>query len=101
LENRNRNDTIDGMKNNPLPRLDTAPEVRDALRPFCRLKAGEIWEDGQTGHRVGCLDAGAADWVLASKEMAANRHYSTGQHRGNTGEGQLHLKDDNVHEIAE
>jgi len=39
-------------------------------------------------------------WVLASKEMTANRYYSTGQHRGNTGEGQLHLKDDNIREFA-
>jgi len=51
------------MKNNPLPRLDTSPEIREALRPFCRLKAGDVWEDSQTGHRVGCLDAGAADQV--------------------------------------
>ncbi|MBI3921634.1 MAG: hypothetical protein HY318_09475 [Armatimonadetes bacterium] len=36
-------------------------------------------------------------WVLASKEMMSNRYYSTGQHRGNIGEGQLHLKDDNIH----
>jgi hypothetical protein len=35
-------------------------------------------------------------WVLASKEMSSNRYYSTGQHRGNTGEGQLHLKHDNI-----
>ena len=39
-------------------------------------------------------------WVLASNEMAANRHYSVGQHRGNVGEGQLHLKDDNIREFA-
>jgi hypothetical protein len=39
-------------------------------------------------------------WVLASNEMASNRYYSTGQHRGNTGEGQLHLKHDNVAEFA-
>jgi site-specific DNA-methyltransferase (adenine-specific) len=45
------------MKNNPLPRLDTSPTVRDALLPLCRLKAGEIWEDSKAGHRVGCLDA--------------------------------------------
>ena len=45
------------MKNNPLPRLDTSPMVRDALLPFCRLKPGEIWEDAKAGHRVGCLDA--------------------------------------------
>ena len=51
------------MKNNPLPRLDTSPTVREALLPFCRLKAGEIWEDPLSGHRVGCLDAAAADQV--------------------------------------
>ena len=28
-------------------------------------------------------------WVLASKELEGNRHYSKGQHRGNVGEGQL------------
>jgi site-specific DNA-methyltransferase (adenine-specific) len=51
------------MRNNPLPRLDTSPEVRNALLPFCRLKAGEIWEDPQAGHRVGCLDAASLDQV--------------------------------------
>lgn len=40
-------------------------------------------------------------WVLSSKEMASNRYYSTGQHRGNTGEGQLHLKDDNLSEFSQ
>ena len=35
-------------------------------------------------------------WVLPSKEVASNRYYSIGQHRGNVGEGQLHLKRDNV-----
>lgn len=39
-------------------------------------------------------------WVLASKEMESNRFYSTGQHRGNIGEGQLHLKDDNISVFA-
>jgi hypothetical protein len=39
-------------------------------------------------------------WVLASNEMASNRYYSTGQHRGNTGEGQLHLKHDNIGEFS-
>jgi site-specific DNA-methyltransferase (adenine-specific) len=51
------------MKNDPLPRLDTSPETRDALLPFCRLKAGEIWEDARNGHRVGCLDASSFDQV--------------------------------------
>lgn len=39
-------------------------------------------------------------WVLASKEVASNRYYSAGQHRGNVGEGQLHLKHDNVDEFS-
>lgn len=51
------------MKNNPLPRLDTSPTIRQALLPFCRLKTGEIWEDTQTGHKVGCLDAASPGQV--------------------------------------
>ena len=39
-------------------------------------------------------------WVLTSKEVASNRHYSAGQHRGNTGEGQLHMRHDNIDEFA-
>ena len=38
-------------------------------------------------------------WVLASKEVAKNKYYSKGQHRGNTGEEQLHLKHDNIKEF--
>lgn len=38
-------------------------------------------------------------WVLSSREVETNRYYSTGQHRGNVGEGQLHVKDDNIHEF--
>lgn len=51
------------MKNNPLPRLDTSPEMRETLLPFCRLKAGEVWEDTHAGHRVGCIDASSSDQV--------------------------------------
>ena len=39
-------------------------------------------------------------WVLASKEMGSSRYYSAGQHRGNVGEGQLHLRDDNIREFS-
>ncbi len=35
-------------------------------------------------------------WVLSSEEARKNKYYSKGQHRGNTGEGQLHLKHDNI-----
>lgn len=53
------------MKNNPLPRLDTSPELRDRLLPHCRLKAGEIWQDPGGDHRVGCLDSTDAMLVAA------------------------------------
>ena len=35
-------------------------------------------------------------WVLSSREVKNNKYYSKGQHRGNIGEGQLHLKHDNI-----
>ena len=38
-------------------------------------------------------------WILASNEVAQNRGYSAGQHRGNVGEGQLHLNRDNIAEF--
>ena len=38
-------------------------------------------------------------WVLSSKEVEKNKYYSKGQHRGNIGEGQLHLKRDNIKEF--
>lgn len=35
-------------------------------------------------------------WVLSSKELEADPHFSKGQHRGNVGEGQVHFRKDNV-----
>jgi|SRR3990170_2268007 len=40
-------------------------------------------------------------WVLTSDEVLSNKYYSKGQHRGNTGEGQLHLNQDNIREFDE
>ena len=40
-------------------------------------------------------------WVLASHEVESNRYYSAGQHRGNVGEGQLHLKKENIEEFEQ
>jgi len=41
-------------------------------------------------------------WVLGSKEVSEHPLYSRGQHRGNKGnEGQLHVKHDNVNQLAE
>lgn len=45
------------MKNDPLPRLDTADNVRRDLLQFCRLSPGKIWRDPLGRHVVGCLDA--------------------------------------------
>ncbi len=39
-------------------------------------------------------------WVLSSKEVEANKYFSKGQHRGNVGEGQLHLNRDNISDFA-
>lgn len=35
-------------------------------------------------------------WVLSSSEVEKSPYYSTGQHRGNTGEGQLWLTEKNI-----
>jgi site-specific DNA-methyltransferase (adenine-specific) len=53
------------MKSNPLPRLDRADELRETLLPRCRLRPGEIWEDPEGKHRVGCLDAADPEQVTA------------------------------------
>ena len=39
-------------------------------------------------------------WVLSSREVETDPHYSLGQHRGNVGEGQLHIRDDNIHDMV-
>ncbi len=51
------------MKNNPLPRLDTNPEIRDRLLPHCRLQYGEVWTDPVSGHKVGCMDAASSEHI--------------------------------------
>ena len=38
-------------------------------------------------------------WVIPSYEIEHNRYYSGGQHRGNVGEGQLHLNRENIHQF--
>lgn len=45
------------MKNNPLPRLDASSDLRERLLPHCRLQPGDVWQDSEGKHRVGCLDA--------------------------------------------
>ena len=38
-------------------------------------------------------------WVQSSFEVEHNPHYSAGQHRGNVGEGQLHVRQDNIRDF--
>jgi hypothetical protein len=38
-------------------------------------------------------------WVLSRTEVKSNKYFSKGQHRGNVGEGQLHLNRDNIAEF--
>ena len=40
-------------------------------------------------------------WVLSSQEVATSPYYSRSQHRGNTGEGQLHMRRDNIDDFSE
>lgn len=39
-------------------------------------------------------------WVLSSGEVETNPYYSKGQHRGNIGEGQLHVRHTNIRDFA-
>lgn len=39
-------------------------------------------------------------WVLSNADVVNNPHYSKGQHRGNTGEGQLWIKESNIKEFT-
>ena len=50
-----------GSTSEQLPRLDSNPQIRESLLPFCRLGYGEVWEDPARGHRVGVLDAAVPD----------------------------------------
>ncbi len=36
-------------------------------------------------------------WVMSAEEVKQHPHYSPGQHRGNVGEGQLHVYDTTIH----
>ena len=40
-------------------------------------------------------------WVLSSNDVANNKYFSTRQHRGNVGEGQLWIKESNIDEFKE
>ncbi|HEX5080761.1 MAG TPA: site-specific DNA-methyltransferase [Blastocatellia bacterium] len=52
------------MLKHPLARLDCDEDLRQRVSQFCRLKPGEIWNDRQNGHRVGCLDSTSREDVM-------------------------------------
>ena len=60
------------MHNNPLPRLDSSPDLKERLLAYCRLRPGDIWEDDVLGHRVGCVDSADGDAIrrLMSERLA-------------------------------
>ncbi len=45
------------MNNFSIPRLDRNPELYASLLKYCRIREGEVWDDPEGKHRVGCLDA--------------------------------------------
>lgn len=45
------------MINFPIPDLTKNKELYDILLPYSRFEAGYIYEDKQSGHKIGCLDA--------------------------------------------
>ena len=40
-------------------------------------------------------------WVLSSRELESHPEYSQGQHRGNVGEGQLHVRHNNIAQFGQ
>jgi DNA modification methylase len=56
-----------------LGRLDSNKDLRNLILPYCRLRHGEVWEDDQSGHRVGVLDATSSDDInkISSGELAS------------------------------
>jgi site-specific DNA-methyltransferase (adenine-specific) len=60
------------MLNLPLPRIDKDDRIREMLLPYCRLSRGDVWQDPEGKHRVGCLDAALLQdiLILSGREKA-------------------------------
>ena len=41
----------------PFGRIDSDASLRKKLLPYCRLAPDAVWEDSESGHIVGCMDA--------------------------------------------
>jgi len=59
------------VKNLPLSRIDKNLALQQHLLQYCRLKAGESWQDPSGKHRVGCLDA--ANLAQVQELMAGDK----------------------------
>jgi site-specific DNA-methyltransferase (adenine-specific) len=60
------------MINFPLPRIDLDEKLRELLLPYSRFKAGDIWTDKKSGHKIACIDCSDANAVkrLSKKKKA-------------------------------
>ena len=65
------------MTNFPLPRIDEDEKLRSLLLPYCRIKNGDIWEDPQGKHRIGCC--GAEDESEIKKLMNSEKAVPIGR----------------------
>jgi site-specific DNA-methyltransferase (adenine-specific) len=68
------------MLKHPIPRLDLDKTLRKRLLKYCRIVPGEVWEDPQAGHRVGCLDAASPEQVSLLAEGANGKLASLAIH---------------------
>jgi DNA modification methylase len=46
-----------GQAREPFGRIDADGALHQKLLSYCRLRAGQVWHDSVSGHRVGVLDA--------------------------------------------
>ena len=54
-----------------MPRIDTDEDLRRLLLPYCRLLPGEVWNDPEGKHKIGCLDS--ADNLSVNKLMGGDK----------------------------
>ncbi len=56
------------MKNFQLPRIDNDEVLKNYFEKFCRIKSGEVWNDPEELHKVGCFDATNENSILEIME---------------------------------
>jgi len=53
-----------GKTGERLKRLDLYKDLREKIKPLCRLKYGEMWEDPILGHKVAVMDATNSNEIM-------------------------------------